>query len=238
MATWVTHLAIADALMYVFPDMDRRGFAYGSIAPDCNVENEDRMAFEPPREVTHFMRGGRKDFSDCDAFRDGYLLPRLKKAGSDEERAFLLGYYAHLLTDAAYQAFIRDEKRVAAAWRRVTEDPDTRDEALKSEPGWDSIKKLIPKEKRLADIYSFEAGYLAVAPQCLYLSVIMKNDDFPNYVPDILPDGAIERKKRVMCYIPSAAPAGEKQLAVTRAEYRAFCVSAVRLISRTIGEVL
>lgn len=41
MATWVTHLMIADQVMEAAAGLDRRGFCVGNIAPDCNVENED-----------------------------------------------------------------------------------------------------------------------------------------------------------------------------------------------------
>ena len=41
MASWVTHLMIADGVLARLPDLDRRGFCVGSIAPDCNVENAD-----------------------------------------------------------------------------------------------------------------------------------------------------------------------------------------------------
>ena len=53
MATWVTHLMIADGVLQHFPSLDRHGFCVGNIAPDCNVENEDWTAFTPSREVTH-----------------------------------------------------------------------------------------------------------------------------------------------------------------------------------------
>lgn len=60
MATWVTHLAVADKVMKEIPELDRRGFCVGNIAPDCNVENEDWTAFTPSREVTHWMSGKKK----------------------------------------------------------------------------------------------------------------------------------------------------------------------------------
>ena len=59
MATWVTHLMIADSVLQHIPSLDRRGFCVGNIAPDCNVENEDWTAFTPSREVTHWMQGER-----------------------------------------------------------------------------------------------------------------------------------------------------------------------------------
>lgn len=57
MAGWITHMRIADEVMKRLPGLDRLCFCMGSIAPDCNVENEDWTAFTPPREVTHWMSG-------------------------------------------------------------------------------------------------------------------------------------------------------------------------------------
>ena len=42
MATWITHLMIADGVLERIPNLDRHGFCVGNIAPDCNVENEGR----------------------------------------------------------------------------------------------------------------------------------------------------------------------------------------------------
>lgn len=111
MATWITHLMIADGVLERIPNLDRHGFCVGNIAPDCNVENEDWTAFTPSREVTHWMQGERKKASDCDAFCDEYILKRKDKIKSAEEYAFLLEYYSHLITDAAFQVMIRDEIR-------------------------------------------------------------------------------------------------------------------------------
>ena len=55
MATWVTHLIIADKVMEKIPELDRRGFCVGNIAPDCNVESAGWKSFTPSRKVTHWM---------------------------------------------------------------------------------------------------------------------------------------------------------------------------------------
>ncbi len=68
MASWVTHLMIADSLLAQFPPLDRTAFCVGNIAPDCNVENADFSAFTPPRAVTHWMQGPRKTLKDAEAF--------------------------------------------------------------------------------------------------------------------------------------------------------------------------
>ena len=153
MATWITHLMIADGVLQHFPSLDRRGFCVGNIAPDCNVENEDWTALTPSREVTHWMQGERKKASDCDAFCEKYITSHMSEIKSAEEYAFLLGYYAHLITDAAFQAMTRDEDRVKAAWDRIKADKELSVSSTGMEETWDSIKRLVSKRDRIKVYY-------------------------------------------------------------------------------------
>ena len=73
MANWITHLRIADEVLRHVPELDKTGFCMGSIAPDCNVENEDWTAFTPSREATHWMANEKKRSSDYEAFYRRYL---------------------------------------------------------------------------------------------------------------------------------------------------------------------
>lgn len=193
MASWITHLMIADGVLARFPELDRRGFCVGNIAPDCNVENADWTAFTPSREVTHWMGSQRKRASDCDAFREAYILSRRSATRSPEEYAFLLGYYAHLITDAAFQSFIRDERQVRAAWERIKKDETLSRSAAGMDESWDSVKKLIPKRQRMGGIYQIEGEYLRAHPESGYLTEILPLKEFPDYI-DYLPKGCIVRK--------------------------------------------
>jgi hypothetical protein len=182
MATWVTHLMIADSVLKHFPSLHRRGFCVGNIAPDCNVENEDWTAFTPSREVTHWMQGERKKASDCDAFYKEYIVKRRNRIRSSEEYAFLIGYYAHLITDAAFQKMARDENRVKAVWNRIKENEDLRERSAGMEETWDNAKKLIPKRVWINHIYSLEAEYLKTHPDSGYLTEILPLKEFPDYI--------------------------------------------------------
>ncbi|MBQ5866942.1 MAG: zinc dependent phospholipase C family protein [Oscillospiraceae bacterium] len=199
MATWITHLMIADSVLQHFPGLDRHSFCIGNIAPDCNVENEDWSAFTPSREVTHWMQGERKKASDCDAFYEQYIAKR--RIQSPEEYAFLMGYYAHLITDAAFQKMIRDEDRVKAVWKRIKENENLRKISAGMEETWDNAKKLIPKRVWVGHIYSLEAEYLKAHPDSGYLTEILPLKAFPDYI-DYLPKGAIVQKIGVMGYLP------------------------------------
>lgn len=229
MATWVTHLMIADALLKRHPQLDRRGFCVGNIAPDCNVENEDWTAFTPPRAVTHWMQGQRKKASDCDAFCQQYILARDPRPAG-EEYAFLLGYYAHLIADAEFQRMIRDPDRIHAAWLRLQAVPNIRTEGM--EESWDNIKRLIPKDRRMGGIYTLEAEYLREHPDSGFLTEILPLKHFPDYI-DYLPRGAIVRKIGVMGFAPEPDPNGDF-LAMSREEYAAFLTETVRLVEEKI----
>ena len=235
MATWVTHLMIADGVLKHFPNLDRRGFRVGNIAPDCNVENEDWTAFTPPREVTHWMQGERKKAADCDAFCEKYITSRRSEIKTSEEYAFLLGYYAHLITDAAFQAMIRDEDRVKAAWDRIKADKLLSTSSSGMEGTWDSIKRLVPKRDRMQEIYSMEAKYIRDNPNTGYLTEILPLKEFPDYI-DYLPAGAVVRKIGVMGYLPNVEDFTVKYITMSQEEYAAFVKDTICLILEQFAE--
>ena len=235
MATWVTHLMIADGVLKHFPSLDRHGFCVGNIAPDCNVENEDWTVFTPSREVTHWMQEERKKASDCDAFCEKYITSRRDEIKSAEEYAFLLGYYAHLITDAAFQAMIRNEDRVKAAWSRIKADEDYAAASEGMEETWDTIKKLVPKRERMRRIYVIEGEYLRDHQDSGYLTEILSLKEFPDYI-DYLPSGAIVRKIGVMGYMPEPDDSVTKFITMSREEYAAFVNDTMSLVVKQFTE--
>lgn len=234
MATWVSHLMIADSVLHRFPQLDRHGFCVGNIAPDCNVENADWFDFTPSREVTHWMSGERKKASDCDRFYKEYIADRQEVIGTDEEYSFLLGYWSHLITDAEFQRFIRDEERVAAVWQRIMKHPVLSKKASGMAESWDSIKKLVDKDNRMKDIHAIEAGYLEQHPESGYFTEILGLKTFPRYI-DYLPEGAIVRKIGVMGYIPEKETGKYPYMAMTKEEYRYFLDRAVGLVIEALS---
>ena len=221
MASWITHLMIADGVLHHFPNLDRRGFCVGNIAPDCNLENGDWTSFTPPREVTHWMQATRKKSSDCDLFCEEYIIQHRNEIHSAEEYAFLLGYYSHLLTDVAFQAMTRNADRLKAAWSRIRMNEDYSKASIGMEETWDAIKVLIPKKERMRQIYAIEWEYLRDHPDSGYLTEILPLKNFPDYI-DYLPVGAIARKIGVMGYLPKPDESEAPFLAITRDEYQSY----------------
>lgn len=233
MATWVTHLMVADEVVKLMPFLCRHEFFVGNIAPDCNVENEDWTSFIPSREVTHWMGNERKMASDCNRFLNEYV--KTKENLDVKEESFLLGYYAHLITDAEFQRYIRDENRVEESWDRIKKHPELSQQAVGMEETWDSVKKLINGRERMKDIYSIEAEYLEKHPESGYITDIVCLEDFPDYI-DYLPKGAIVRKVKVMGYMPEKEISQYPYIGMSKEEYNSFVKTSTELIVKAIQD--
>lgn len=195
MATWITHMMIADNLLKSGIDLDEKGFSVGNIAPDCNVENEDWSEFTPSREVTHWMNGKSKLTVDYEGFFDEYIKD--KEFDSNEHISFLLGYYSHLVTDVEFQRFVRDEKRVKNIFGRVKSKENLYKEIRGYSEDFDTLKRVFGKHNIFYDIYVHEFNYLKDNPNSNYNTVLKRINDFPDYL-DYLPKGAIIRKINII----------------------------------------
>ena len=235
MASWVTHLIIADEILKRIPTLDRRGFCVGSIAPDCNVENEDWTEFVPPKSVTHWMTGPRKRLSDADRFCADCIEKRLDEIGAGEEYAFLLGYYAHLLADAAYERMARNEARVRAAWARIRRDDALNRASAGMEENWDSIKRLLTRREIKRTTQWYEAEYLQSNPDSGYLTELLPLKEFPTYL-DYLEQGCIVRKIGVMGRVPEKSGTKPRWIAISREEYEAYIEDTIALILERFGQ--
>lgn len=235
MATWVTHIMIADNVLQQIPELSRHEFLVGNIAPDCNVENEDWTNFTPSREVTHWMADKRKVASDCDRFLREYVEKKEKLDMA--ETSFLLGYYAHLIADAEFQRYIRDEKRVMASWSRIKKHSELNRLSAGMEETWDSVKLLICGKERMKDIYSMEKDYLDAHPESGYLTDIISLTEFPDYI-DYLPKGAIVRKVKIMGYLPKKEVGRYPYIAMTVEEFDCFISTATKLVIDAISKYL
>lgn len=146
-----------------------------------------------------------------------------------------MGYYSHLITDAEYQRFIRDENRVAAVWERIKDHPVLLEKSSGMPQDWDSIKSLLKQNDRMKDIYSIEAEYLEQHPESGYFTEILKLTEFPNYI-DYFPEGAIVRKIGVMGYIPQREVSEHPYIAISEDEYKCFVKEATELVLESLKE--
>ena len=193
MASWVIHTMVAERLLKMIPGLDARGFVVGNIAPDCNVENEDWTQFTPPRDVTHWMTGISKATADYESFYAKYVKPGLPR----EQYAFYLGYYAHLITDAEFHMFMRDERRLHGCFERANADWDIREMIAGKPEEFEILKYALGRKRMDLEQHCLEAEWLKKNPENLYDNLLCRVNEFPDYI-DYLPDGAITRKISVM----------------------------------------
>ena len=171
MATWVAHFRLAEALLDRGLDVDRRLFLVGNIAPDSGVLNADKTDAEPSKNVSHWQGDGK------DSHFEQFYADRI--AGnplSDEEYAFRLGYYCHLLADQIW---------VETIWRPKKKTP-LYAEPLANDPQfvWE-IKK---------DWYGLDFLYLAENPQSIFFTDFVPIESVPDYIDDVFSAGAFTKR--------------------------------------------
>lgn len=114
MATWLTHLRIAEKIKEKIVDIRLSYLMLGSIAPDSGVPDETYRNYNPSKEVTHFKtkksEAEGKTKINLEDFYEKHLAPSRILTRSDNTRSFLWGYYFHLVTDDKWSEFVRPYK--------------------------------------------------------------------------------------------------------------------------------
>ena len=101
MATWLCHLRVAERVLEKF-DLPRSEFLAGNIAADCGTP-DGSGGFDPPKEVTHWTHSGK---AHCEYLR--FAEEMLPSAAGEKQRAFLLGYFSHLIADVVWTQIINE----------------------------------------------------------------------------------------------------------------------------------
>ena len=112
MATWLTHLRVADAVRSSLDITDIPLYFVGSIAPDNEFESD----------ISHLCKNGDKTTCNLKGFYHNHILKQ-----SSNNLDFYLGYYVHLYTDVIWQKQLikpliaqdKDVKKLKLLWQNV-----------------------------------------------------------------------------------------------------------------------
>jgi hypothetical protein len=174
MGTWVAHLRVAENLLASFPELDETLFAYGSLAPDSGIPNADWTAFDPPKEVTHFLIKGEGEDAVRDyRFYEQYLAP-LPSHPDTQLYSFRLGYFFHLIFDSLWF------RKIAAATKTESAAAIEAD----ARKAWDAIKY---------DWYSVDQAYVHQHKQSLFWRTLAATPNPISYLP-YLPEAAFHHQ--------------------------------------------
>lgn len=107
MASWITHLRIAEALHKKKNYGSYQYFLIGNIAPDSGRLNEDRLTYSPEKKISHFQ-GNRDNKWRCEDLRyyRSYIMNKSRTSLTEEELSFHYGYLIHLIIDSLWVFFI------------------------------------------------------------------------------------------------------------------------------------
>jgi hypothetical protein len=164
MTTWISHLRIAEKLLTHFPELDEVTFAFGNLSPDSGIPNADWTEFNPPKEVTHFLRKGEEEHAIHDLVYYRQYLADIDPNEDIKLYSFRLGYLFHLICDILWA------KRIVAATQL-------------------QFKPLFEQDKKKAvslvkdDWYGLDQLYVRDHPGHVFWRVIMSNPFPPSYLP-------------------------------------------------------
>lgn len=174
MGTWLSHLRIAENLLPHFPEVDEVTFTFGNLSPDSGIPNADWTEFDPPKEVTHFLRKGQEENEIHDLVYYKQYLADVKPEDDLKLYSFRLGYFFHLICDIMWA------QRIGAATKK-------------------QFRDLFEKDKRQAvslvkdDWYGLDQLYVRAHPEHIFWRVIMPNPFPPSYLP-FVKDAALHQQ--------------------------------------------
>lgn len=176
MATWITHLRLAENLLGTLDGLDAHSFALGNIAPDSGIPDEKWASFTPPKEVSHFIVPAEDDaWQIVDlVFYRRYLKPVSRPGDGSRRYSFLLGYFLHLVTDNL--------------WNRWIARPTVK--RFEAEFGADPSFIWTVKH----DWYGLDIAYLQDHPESLFYGVFLDCEYTPVYELDFMPEEGLCRQ--------------------------------------------
>jgi hypothetical protein len=164
MGTWIVHLRIAENLLPHFPGLDEVTFAFGNLSPDSGIPNADWTEFDPPKEVTHFLKKGEDEHAIHDLVFYEQYIANIRPEEDIKLYSFRLGYFFHLICDIMWA------RRIVAATKQ-------------------EFKELFEKNRKEAvgiikdDWYGLDQLYVRDHPENLFWRVILPSPDPPSYLP-------------------------------------------------------
>lgn len=171
MATWMTHLRVADYFVKRLIDISEEDFIVGNIGPDCSEHDETWTNFNPPKSITHWFDEEGK--IDAEKFYNKYLD---KKVVDCRKYSFYLGYYIHLLTDRIWSREIGNPTKI-----RWSEDF----KKYGYNEMWDRIKK---------DWYDLDHLFLKNHSQFYSFKIFFEMKNYKNDYLPYYPDTAISNQ--------------------------------------------
>ena len=174
MASWITHLRIANELLEIIGDLPQIDFVIGNIAPDSGVPIVGKDEFDPPVYITHWKVGGNSSKINAEKFLETYFAYNC----NNKEKSFYLGYYVHLLTDYVWVEYIYPKLKMQFTYE------------------YENDPNFMQKVKK--DMFEIDCIYLNRCSDFRAYSIFTKVSKFPNIFLDYFSEEAFEKKIEII----------------------------------------
>ena len=214
MATWITHMRIAEHFMNIDESLNCADFLVGNIAPDSGIPNENGIGFTPDKIISHYGLDGTPDGKKrgIQNFKNKYVKREHKYY------KFYLGYYFHLLTDDAWRC----------SPRKGIKTVNGRMKLLHESLSWEEIKK---------DWYGQDHIFLQNNPDFIFFTMFKNIKEYPNKYLDFFPQDAFSRQvKNITNFYLTAAENAEREFPyLTKSEMDSFVNSTINSIENDLS---
>lgn len=187
MGTWICHIRVAEMIFERMPGLDEEAFIIGSLSPDSGYPNADWTAFDPPKEVTHYLR---KDETEAN-IRDFLFYRQWIAHTSIVDRqpySFRLGYFFHLICDNLWMRLIARTSL------------DTHADLI-AERGLQAMVGLFK-----SDWYGLDHIHVRDHPESAFWRVFMRASNPPSYLDFIPLDALYHQLNYIREYYSSPDP--------------------------------
>lgn len=216
MATWITHLRVAENILDRGFDLEPVPFIIGNIGPDSGVPNNDWSSFTPPKKITHWL--GSDKIINAHNFVDKYIADKVKE--DNDRYSFIIGYYVHLLTDIEWSKVYNEKKKETLYKEGLDKDPNFI---------W-VIKK---------DWYGLDYLYLEKHQKSIFHMIFKNINKVPDYL-DYFPKGAFERQVKYITefYLGKNNQTKENFIYITEEEMNNFVNNRTEKIENELKKLL
>lgn len=216
MATWITHLRLAENLLKSGFAFEIEPFMAGNLAPDSGIPNEDWSAFDPPKRITHFQDDVGMIFPE--AFFEIHFA---EKRHNEDAKAFCVGYYCHLITDVEWLKLLQ--------FKEQQPDYAPHAERLAKEP------QFVWEIKR--DWYDLDFLYLRDHPGWQFFQQFTAIKEVADYLPFFPPTAFTRQLHHIQNFYVNQPPTLDRPFIYLKPhEIEAFIDTTTLVLSNTLKQ--
>lgn len=158
MASWLTHIRIAEQIKKNIKAIDEKYLVLGSIAPNLYINKEGKNLNVD--DVLEFFSNGKNKKVRVKEFYELYMMPEKIIKKSDQTRSFLWGYYFNLISENYWEYEYHNYSNKKEQISELVEEMIALDFVFLNEYGNEIIQKIDSISVKFDFITGMDTSYI------------------------------------------------------------------------------